>query len=229
MQAGDSSVAILKRVPLFAELDENELERLAALVVFRDYPKSAFIFMEGDPGEALFFIKRGKVKIYKTTPDGREQILHFLKEGDIFAEVVLFDGGPYPATAEVMEASTIGMLRNADVEDLIRREPGIAIKILHVMSRRLREAQAHIRDIALRDMYGRVASVLYRLCQEHGTPCREGVRIDLGISRQELAGMVGTTRETVTRILSEFKRMGILHLERRGIIIRDEKKLKGLL
>lgn len=214
------------KIPLFHDLSPDELDSLSQLARIRNYKKNMIVFMEGEPGEALFFVISGKVKISKTTEDGREQILHLLQRGDVFAEVVLIDGGPYPATAEVIEMGQIGMLLNNDVENLVRSNPDIAIKLLKIMSKRLRMAQRQVRDLALKDTYGRLAGMLLMLGKEHGAETPEGVKIELPLSRQELANLIGTTRETVTRILGDFKKYKCIELEKQAILIIDQAKLK---
>lgn len=222
-----SYTEFIKKLPIFMDLSPEEAESVGQLTIVRKYRKNMIIFMEGEPGEALYFLLSGKVKISKLTEDGREQILHILQAGDIFAEVVLIDRGPYPATAEVIEEAQVGMLRNDDVENLIRTNPDIALKILKVMSKRLRQAQIQVRDLALRDTYGRLASMLLILAKDHGSPNDNGVKIDLSLSRQELANLIGTSRETVTRILSDFKRSKVIDIDKQEIVIIDEKKLKS--
>lgn len=217
----------VKKIPVFMDLSPEEQESVGHLTIVRKYRKNMIIFMEGEPGEALYFLISGKVKISKLTEDGREQILHIIQAGDIFAEVVLIDRGPYPATAEVIEEAQVGMLRNDDVENLIRTNPDIALKILKVMSKRLRQAQMQVRDLALKDTYGRLASMLLILAKDHGSPCDSGTKIDLALSRQELANLIGTSRETVTRILSDFKRSKVIDIDKQEIVIVDEKKLKS--
>lgn len=216
----------LAKIPLFHDLSPEEIDTIGGLARVRNYKKNMIIFMEGEPGEALYFVISGKVKISKTTEDGREQILHLLQHGDVFAEVVLIDGGPYPATAEVIETAQIGMLMNKEVENLVRSNADIAIKLLKIMSKRLRLAQRQVRDLALKDTYGRLAGMLLMLGKEHGTETDEGVRIELPLSRQELANLIGTTRETVTRILGDFKKYKCIELEKQAIILIDRAKLK---
>lgn len=214
------------KIPLFHDLSTDEINSISGLARVRNYKKNMIIFMEGEPGEALYFVISGKVKISKTTEDGREQILHLLQHGDVFAEVVLIDGGPYPATAEVIETAQIGMLMNKDVENLIRSNPDIAIKLLKIMSKRLRLAQRQVRDLALKDTYGRLAGMLLMLGKEHGKETDQGIRIELPLSRQELANLIGTTRETVTRVLGDFKKYKCIELEKQVIILIDRTKLK---
>ncbi len=218
---------VIEGIPIFQGLEDKDVSLIEDIVVVRRYKKNMIVFMEAEPGEALFFIIAGKVKIYKLAEDGREQILHILKEGDVFAEIVFIDRGNYPATAQVLEDSQIGMIRNDDFEKLVRQNPDIALKLLRVMTYRLRQAQIQIRDIALKDTYGRVAGMLLMLGKEHGVKNDEGLKIDLALSRQELANLIGTTRETVTRILSDFNKSKVIRLERQEILILDEKKLRS--
>jgi len=216
----------LAKIPMFQDLATEEMNQIGQLARVRNYKKNMIVFIEGEPGEALYFVISGKVKISKTTADGREQILHILQPGDVFAEVVLFDGGPYPATSEVIESGQIGMLLNDDVENLIRSNSEIALKLLKLMSKRLRMAQRQVRDLALKDTYGRLAAMLLMLGKEHGEETTEGIKIDLPLSRQELANLIGTTRETVTRVLGDFKKYKCLDLDKQAIIIINQEKLK---
>ncbi len=220
------NVQFLKKVPIFAELSDEQLHRIAQFVIDRQYRKSQIIFGEGDPGEALFFIKQGKIKLTKTTVDGREQILAIRGTGEIFAEVVLFDGGPYPATAEVIETANIGIIRNQDIDLIIRENVDIAVSLLKIMSKRLRQAQTALKDIALKDVYGRLASTLLRLATEHGIPVHEGTKISLNLTHQDLASMIGTSRESVNRVISEWRREGIIEATRGEITLLKPQKLK---
>ncbi|MBS3948543.1 MAG: Crp/Fnr family transcriptional regulator [Dethiobacter sp.] len=199
---------------------------IAALTVEKVYRKNALIFLEDDPGEGLFIIQQGRVKISKNSADGREQILHILKDGDVFAEVVLFDQGVYPATAEAVEDTRVWLLRNEDMERLLQKQPKLAVKLLRLMSRRLRQSQLLIRDLALHDTCGRLAGLLLRLACREGEKAGGRIILDLDLTRQELASMIGTSRETVARILSRFQKEGVLVLEKQKIVILDEQKLR---
>ncbi|AOQ23480.1 Crp/Fnr family transcriptional regulator [Neomoorella thermoacetica] len=217
----------LRQVPVFAGLEPEELQHIASLALLRRYRKNMYIFMEGEPGDAFYFVKKGAIKLFQVLEDGREKILHFVREGEIFAEVLLFEGGPYPATAQTLEDTEVGIIRNADMEKLLSAHGEMAVKIIKVMSRRLRQAQNHIRDLALKGAYGRLASSLLQLAREYGKPREDGVTIDLNLSQQELASLIGTSRETVARILSDFKRLGAVEVERQRITILEPEKLKG--
>jgi CRP/FNR family transcriptional regulator, cyclic AMP receptor protein len=222
----DINLQFLKKIPIFAELPEEQLQKITDVVIDRQYRKSQIIFGEGDPGEALFFLKQGKIKLTKTTPDGREQILAFRGPGEIFAEVVLFDGGSYPATAEVIEDAKIGIIRNQDIDKIVRKNVDIAVSLLKIMSKRLRQAQTALKDIALKDVYGRLASTLLKLATEHGRQVQEGTKISLNLTHQDLANMIGTSRESVNRVISEWRREGILDAVRGEITLLQIQKLK---
>ncbi|MHB8157035.1 MAG: Crp/Fnr family transcriptional regulator [Desulfocucumaceae bacterium] len=222
-------IECLKTIGLFTYLSEDQLAEVDSLVMERTYQKGRIIFVEDEPGEAVFFLREGRVKISKQADDGREQILHFIHPGEMFAEVVLFDGGDYPATAEAVEDSRIGMIKNSDMERITLENSGIALGILKIMSRRLRMAQKQINDLALMDTSRRMASTLLFLVAEQGVPGECGIVIDMSLTNQDLANMIGTSRETANRILSDMRRQKALQVNNRQIIITDMKKLKSWL
>jgi len=202
------------------------LEEIDRLIMERTYQKGRIIFVEGEPGEAVFFLKSGRVKISKQSEDGREQILHFIHPGEVFAEVVLFDGGPYPATAEATEDSKIGLIRNSDMERITLENTGIALGMLKIMARRLRMAQKQINELALMDTSRRMASTLLFLAAEQGIACPGGTAIDMSLTNQDLANLIGTSRETANRILGDMRRLKAIQVDKKQIVIIDMKKLK---
>jgi len=202
------------------------LSSIANLIIFRKFRKDMVLFVEGEPGEGLFFVKQGKVKLSKLLPDGRQKILNFVREGDIFAEVLLFERGSYPVSAEAMEECRIGLIRNRDMENLLLEKPQLAIKILGVMSRRLRRAQAQNRDLAFQDTYGRLASSLITLAQQFGRKTDQGVVLELALNQQDIGNLIGASRETVARCLADFKKKGLISSKARTLIIKDMAQLK---
>ncbi|SNR98975.1 CRP/FNR family transcriptional regulator, anaerobic regulatory protein [Anaerovirgula multivorans] len=222
-----ANVEILKRIPAFSQLKEADIQEISKITIERSFRKGAIIFMEGDPGEAFYFIKSGKVKVYKTTPDGREHIFTILSEGGVFAEVTLFNEIPYPASAEVLEDAEIGMIKNKELEDLIRRNAEIALQIIKVFSKKLFSSQQKVKELALGDTYMRIAKTLITFAEDHGVKTSNGIEIRLNISRQELANMIGTARETVSRALSQFKKEGSIDIEGKKIIIKNMEKLES--
>ena len=219
----------LKQVPLFSDLPTEVLQRIDIVVVERTCRKGETIFMEGDPGQGLHFVRTGRVKIVKTAEDGREHIIKFLKAGEIFAEVLLFNHLPYPATSVAVEDSRIGLIRNEDLEKLILENNALALLLIRSLSQRLLYAQQKIKELALQDVPARTAELLLRLSREQGHRDAAGKPLlELPESRQELAGLMGTSRETLSRTLSDFKRRKWISMEGNRIVLLQEEQLLEL-
>jgi len=220
-----SDIDLIKKIPLFSGLELEELNQVRNIYISKKYKKGQIIFFEGEPGEAVYFVKSGKIKIYKSDAEGREYILHIFGPGNIFAETVLLGGGPYPASAEAVEDSLVGIIQNRDLEELLKKNTDIAFKIMKILSNRLRESQDKIKNLVFRDTYDRTACALHRMSLDYGIKTPQGIEVELPITRTELASIVGTSRETVTRMLSEMKRKGIIEMDRQKIIVKNEREL----
>ncbi|MCG8403030.1 MAG: Crp/Fnr family transcriptional regulator [Firmicutes bacterium] len=223
------NIEFLKKIPLFIHLDDEQLAEVEKVILERNYQKGRIIFMENEPGEAVFFVKAGRIKISKQTSDGREHILHFINPGEVFAEVVMFGDGTYPATAEVVDDCTIGMVRNVDMERIIGSNPGLALGLLKIMARRLRISQQQLIELALLDTTRRAASMLLFLAGEQGINTEKGIEIDISLTNQDLANLIGTSRETANRILNDFKRQKAVSVNKGRVTILDRYKLKSWL
>ena len=219
--------AYLRQTTIFSSLSDAELEELVPLVVKRRLRKDTVVFHEGDPGSAFYLVKSGRVKIYKSSAFGREQVLSILGDGQIFGDVPAFDGGPYPATAATMTDVEIFLIRRADFQEIMRRHPEIALKIITVLGARLRHALELIRDLSFKQVPHRLAGLLLKMGKEHGEPSPAGTVIRLSLSRQDLADIVGTSRETVTRELKKMERAGLIDVNRRQLIIIDRARLEA--
>lgn len=218
----------LKKIPYFNDLNEKSLIELNKIATMQKFNKSEVIFFEGDKGEAIYFVKSGKVKISKISPQGKEHIIKLMEDGEIFAESLLFVGGCYPATAEAIEDSYIIVIRNSDIENLILKNSEIALGIIKHMAKRLQNVAVIIENLALKDSVGRTISILLTFARKRGIRIKEGIEIELNLNRQDLANMVGTSRENMTRILSQLSKDGIIKLLRHKIIIKDIVKLKKM-
>ncbi len=222
-----ANIEILQNIPLLSLLDKQQLEEVEKSIIERSYQKGRIIFMEDEPGEAIFFVKSGRIKVTKQTKDGREHILHFVNPGEVFAEVVLFDENVYPATAEVVEDCRVGLVKNADMERIIASHPDIGLGLLKIMARRLRIAQNQLIELALMDTTRRTASMLLFLANEQGTITDRGVVIDIALTNQDLASLIGTSRETANRILNDFKRQKAIDVNKGRVTILDKYKLRS--
>ncbi len=217
----------LRKLVFFSELDDKSLNEISRLIVERKYKKNEIIFMEGEPSEAVFFIKKGKVKISKNAPDGKEHIIHIMGNGDVFAEACLFGDVPYPASAEAVDDTDIIMIKNKEFLELLETIPQVAIEIIRVMSGRLIMVSRQIENLALKDAYGKAASLIMQMLRSQGNAIKNGEVLITNLSRQEMANMVGLTRETFTRALSKLKQDGAIEIDRENIKIVDADKLKN--
>ncbi|MZP30736.1 cyclic nucleotide-binding domain-containing protein [Heliobacterium undosum] len=216
----------LKAIDVLASLPEEVLQQLAGRVGERVLKKRQPLLQEGEPADAVYFLHEGKVRLAKMNPDGQEKVVSIVDPGDIFGEIVAFDPGPSPYTAETMEPARVSRLPLEEFRQLVADHPPLAAACLQVEARRLRQAYRHMKNLALLDTYGRVAARLFKLAHDYGVPDSRGTRIDFNLTRQELAQIVGTSRETVSRILAEYERLKILEVERQQIVICDLEELK---
>ena len=218
---------ILRRIPFFAELEPSDLEALAEAVVVGRYRKNQVLFVEGEPSHSLYFICSGRVKVYRVSADGREQILHLLGDGDPIAVVPFFDSGAYPANAEVLTDAEIAFIRFEDFERIARANPSILLRMLRLLAQRLRRAQEQIASLALKSVGGRLAQRLLDLADRHGVPVPGGIQVDLQLSRQELGNLIGASRETTTRLLQQLQREKLIRLEGSRVTILDPEGLRA--
>lgn len=208
----------------FGELPEENQERLLEITVSKEYKKGDVIFQEGEPGDGLFFVIRGAVKIVKLNEDGKEHIIHILGPGELFAEVLLFKKGAYPATAVAQQDSSIGKILNSDLEAELLQDNQLALAIIRALSNRLQVAQQKIRNLALADASEKIMQTLRQLSMEKGRPrSNEEIAIFLPMNRQDLANLMGVSRETLARILAEWQEEGWLYWEGKTLIIRKKE------
>lgn len=225
----NNDYAYLKNIPVFAALPDILLREIHEKTTLRHYRKGMVIFLEGEPGEGFYYVKSGKVKIMKMTDDGREHIIKILNPGDIFAEVLLFNDHPYPASSVAAEDSSVGVIRNADLEKLVLGNNKLALELIKALSQRLLYAQQKIKNLALNDVTARTAETLLRLGREQGVQRGGAIEIMLDLSRQDLANLVGTTRETVTRTLMALKRQRVIEFDGHKIIILTPGQLRRMI
>lgn len=224
----DQVVSLLENIPFFAGLSAAHRNALAEVVMIARYLKNQVLFVEGQPSHTFYFIVHGKVKVYRLSADGREQILHVLGDGDPIAVVPFFDGDGYPATAQLMEDSDIAFIRYDDFTRIGRAHPEILLEMLKVLARRVRETQEEVTELSLKSVSARLAGRLIDLAERYGTPVEQGIEIDLPLSRQELGSLIGASRETTTRLLHQFKRGGVLEIDGSQIIIIKPLILQSL-
>src|SRR6185503_2994750 len=217
-----SPTDVLKRVPLFSDLSEAELARFGEVTREREYPRNSVILFEDDPGDALYIVATGQVKVVLIGEDGREVILSVLGDGDFFGEMSLIDDEPRSAHVIAMKDSQLLVLRRDDFQSRLEEQPKIALKLLRVLVERLRRADEKIGGLVLLDVNGRVAQLLLDLADESGGP-----RITRRLTHHTIAQMIGSSRETVSRTMRELVDKGYIEISRREILVRDRAALEA--
>jgi len=226
-QATLSRLGALKKTSLFADLTENELQFLAERAVVRHYHAGELIFAEGDACEGLYIIESGAIRIFKTSPNGREQVLGLERAGNSVAELPVFDDGNYPASTVAVGEATLLLVRKADFQALCRQHPEVALKVLKVVGRRLRRLVSIIEELSFTTVRHRLAALLLRFANRKGKKTAQGVEFALTASNQELAAHIGTVRELVSRNLSRLQAEGIIQLHGKTVLIPDVKALEA--
>jgi CRP-like cAMP-binding protein len=212
---------LLRTVPIFAGLDAASADALERLSEVRSYQEGAVVVSEDERGEALFVLVSGKVKVVLYGESGREVILSiFSRTGDVFGEMALLDDAPRSATVSAMAPSALLVLSRADFRAQVDRHPSIALKVMTELSRRLRRADSIIGDLALLDVFGRLAAKLRALAESDGEETEAGILIRQRPTQAEIAAMIGTSRETVSRALSELARRGDIVMSGKRLLIR---------
>ncbi|MGE5674271.1 MAG: Crp/Fnr family transcriptional regulator [Mycobacterium leprae] len=220
-EVGSLSDFDLRVFPLFEGLPDEELARVAPSVRERRYRKGTILFNEGDPGDVIYFVKEGKVRVTRLGMGGQEQVVKVWGPGSALALVVLADRSNYPATAQVMEDSILFALRADDVLAAMPHCPTLTANAFRLVGQRLRGARDVAHDLAVHSTHGRLAHLLLQTAEERGSN-----RFDLGLTHQDIAGMIGTSRETVTRVLADFRRTGCIKVEDEHIVITNADKLR---
>jgi CRP/FNR family cyclic AMP-dependent transcriptional regulator len=210
-----SRTTTLKAVPFFSQLDDKELEAVRALATEKNYPKNAVVLTEGEMGDSLYMIQSGKVKVFIGDENGREIILKILSPGAFFGEMSMIDKQPRSASVRTIEASTFLVLTHNAFERSLEQAPRIANLVMRCLAERVREADRKIGTLALMDVYGRVASTLLELAVYNDGKLMVGEKL----SQQDLANMVGASREMVNRILKDLSDRGFISIESKEITI----------
>jgi CRP-like cAMP-binding protein len=216
---------MLQRSPLFRGLSPQALERIAELAVQRSYRAGEVVFSQGDPGDALYAVVTGKVRISAGAADGREIFLNIMEPGDTFGEIALLDGGTRTASATAMIPSDLVSIRREHFVGVLEREPKVALELLRLCGARLRWTSGLVEDAALLDAPARLAKRLLSLGELHGQ--RTGKGITLRISQEELASFLGVSRQVVNQYLQGWKGHGWVDLGRGSVTVRNEAALKS--
>jgi CRP/FNR family cyclic AMP-dependent transcriptional regulator len=216
---------VLSRAPLFSSLDDDAAAALRASMNQVTLPRGDTLFREGDSGDCLYVITDGKIKLGRAAADGRENILAILGPGEMFGELSLFDPKPRTATAVAVVDSTLMSLGHHALDQLLTGRPAVAEAMLAALAQRLRRTNESLADLVFSDVPGRVAKALLDLSTRFGVQADDGLHVTHDLTQEELAQLVGASRETVNKALADFASRGWIRLEARAVVIHDVDRL----
>ncbi|WP_343074850.1 Crp/Fnr family transcriptional regulator [Phytoactinopolyspora alkaliphila] len=216
----------LRSAPLFRELNDEAAAALRASMIEVHLDRSEVLFREGDEGDRVYVVTAGKIKLGRTAQDGRENLLALLGPGQMFGELSLFDPGPRSATATAVTETSLLGLGHTDLVPLLSGRPEVARGLLLQLASRLRRSNDTLADLVFSDVPGRVAKQLLDLSSRFGVPSDEGVRVVHDLTQEELAQLVGASRETVNKALADFVGRGWIRLEQRSVVLLDVERIR---
>jgi len=219
-------VELLKGIPYFAGLSEADLEAVSQRMFEQSIERGDMVLMEGDPSEAVYFVVSGAVKVFKTSIEGKEQILCLLRTGESFNDVPILDGGPSLASAIAMTPVVLYGMTKSDIEELLQENSRIAMNVIRVLSKKVRHFVSMVEDLSFRDVTSRVAKLLLEYATDHGGS--EDLTQRPRLTQQEMAAMVGTAREVVGRSLKVLEEEGAIRMDRHRIVVTNRKALQQM-
>jgi CRP/FNR family transcriptional regulator len=222
----ESAVALLRRVPLFSDLDAPDLERFSRVAIARTFPGGTRVFHEGDQSDACYIVRSGSFRVTREHSDGRAITLANLGPGDIFGELAMLDGEVRSASVEALGDGELLALPAMDVRALLARHPEITVKLVAALVRRLRQANERISRQSFQTVPSRVAGVLSQLVAEEA-PAADGGGVTIRMNQADLAQLAGTSRESVSRFLAELERAGVVRSGRGRVTILEPSKLRN--
>lgn len=219
------STEVLRQAPLLASLSDEEATALQRSMVPHAMSRGEVLFREGEPGDRLYIIIRGKIKLGRTSPDGRENLVSVLGPGEMFGELTVFDPGARSLTATAVSPTELLGLGSEDLSAFLREHPEVARQMLQALARRLRRTTNTVADLVFSDVPGRVAKAMLDLARRFGRETDGGLLVSHELTQEELAQLVGASRETVNKALADFVARGWIKLEARAVLILDPERL----
>lgn len=219
---------LVLQIPLLSSLEAEDRRRVAQLIHFRRYTARASVVHEGDPGNSLFLVLSGYLKAVTRGTEGREMLLSVMGPGEVFGELSLLDGKPRSCSCVALESAELASIERDAVLGMLRTSPELGIQLLEVVTQRLRNLSERCESITSLDVSGRLARVVLNLADKHGERAGPGIRVRVKLSQQELGDMVGATRESVNKLLGDWKQAGLLHQEEGRVVITDVDALRRM-
>lgn len=223
----NSKIWYLQRINLFKEMPPDEMEELARLTRMELAKRKETIFFPGESSHQVYLLKTGRVKISRISEEGREITLALLQPGEIFGELEILEGSLRDTVAEAMEDSQLCVIQKEQFLSLIRKQPELSFRLTKLIGLRLRQIESRVEDLVFRDVPSRLAHLLLQLSEDYGKAMPEGVLLNIKVTHQEMANLIGSIRETVSAALGEFKKEGLIAFDGRKIILLRPDLLRG--
>jgi CRP/FNR family transcriptional regulator len=228
MQTEMEKIWYLKHINIFKGMTEADLATVERMTHMKPYGRREQVYGQGDEGNVVYLLKEGRVKIYKLSPDGKELTLELLEPGEIFGEMALVDDSPRDTIAETLDDSMLCIMRRRDFELFLKKKPELAMRVTKLIGMRRRHIENQLENLVFRSASSRLALLLLSLGEIHGVRDSRGIILNIKLSQQELANLIGTARETTSALLNEFKRLGFIDIQRRRIKLLESWRLKKI-
>jgi len=219
----------LKHIRLFEGITPSEMHEMEKITRMEEVKKRQPLYLPGDPSSNVYLLKQGRVKIANTAPSGKEVTFEILEPGEVFGELEVLENTPRSTSAEALDDTLICVIPRKDFDQYLATHPSVTVKLTKLIGLRLRKIQSRVEDLVFRDVPARLAHLLLELSKTDGVPERQGIRLKVKLTHQEMANLIGCSRETVSTIIGQFRDQGLLQIDGRTIIILDEKELRKVL
>jgi len=219
----------LKQIDIFQDLDEPQLQKVDNIAIHKFLKKKELVYLPGDRSDKVYLLKEGRVKVSRLSEDGKEMTMVILEPGEIFGESALYSNDETRSTmAEALDDALVCTVYRRDFEDMLKSQPELSLKLTKEIGKRRREIESRLEDMVFRSVPARLAHLLLNLAKKYGKEKKDGILIDIPLTHMEIANLIGSTRETTTTELNNFKRDGLITVKTRDIYLADIEGLEGL-
>ena len=228
-QTAPNKLWFLKHIRLFDGISPSEMEEMEKITRMEEVKKRQPLYLTGDPSSNVYLLKKGRVKIANTAPSGKEVTFDILEPGEVFGELDVLEDAPRSTSAETLDDALICVIPRKDFDQYLAMHPNVTVKLTKLMGLRLKKIQSRVEDLVFRDVPARLAHLLVELSKTDGVAEKQGVRLKVKLTHQEMANLIGCSRETVSTIMGQFRDQGLIQMDGRTITILNEKGLSRLL
>ena len=219
----------LKHIRLFDGISSSDMQEMEKITHMEEVKKRQPFYLPGDPSSSVYLLKKGRVKIANTAPSGKEVTFEILEPGEVFGELEVLEDAPRSTSAEALDDTLICVIPRKDFDQYLAMHPNVTVKLTKLIGLRLRKIQSRVEDLVFRDVPARLAHLLVELGKTDGVTDKQGIRLKAKLTHQEMANLIGCSRETVSATMGHFRDQGLIHVDGRTITIVNEKRLSALL